>query len=145
MHERATLSTFASGSSLHLCAFASKVWSCVFASTPADLEQIHLPIQTRWSKARGVDVRREVPFPGRGQRGVRTRDVVTDDARARDVLCATKGDIVPLGPIALLVHRVTDGRVTSVGLRLAEEEEQAPATFMGRLRSIARRVLAKLG
>jgi cell volume regulation protein A len=56
-----------------------------------------------------------------------------------------QGDIVPLGPIALLVHRVTDGRVTSVGLRLAEEEEQAPATFMGRLRSIARRVLAKLG
>ena len=57
-----------------------------------------------------------------------------------------QGDIVPLGTIALLVHRVTDGRVTSVGLRLAEdEEEQAPATFMGRLRSIARRVLAKLG
>ncbi len=57
-----------------------------------------------------------------------------------------QGDIVPLGPIALLAHRVTDGRVTSVGLRLAEEEPtEPPATFMGRLRSLARRVLAKLG
>ncbi len=57
-----------------------------------------------------------------------------------------QGDVVPLGPIALLVHRVADGRVTSVGLRLAEEEEaQAPATLLGRLKSSARRVLAKLG
>jgi cell volume regulation protein A len=57
-----------------------------------------------------------------------------------------QGDIVPLGPIALLVHRVADGRVTSVGLRLAEDEEApAPTTFMGRLKSIARRMLAKLG
>ena len=57
-----------------------------------------------------------------------------------------QGDVVPLGPIALLVHRVADGRVTSVGLRLAEDEEApAPTTFMGRLKSIARRVLAKLG
>ena len=53
---------------------------------------------------------------------------------------------MPLGPIALVAHRVADGRVTSVGLRLAEdEEEEAPTTFMGRLKSIARRVLAKLG
>ena len=41
---------------------------------------------------------------------------------------------------------MTDGRVTSVGLRLAEdEEEEAPATLMGRLRRIARRVMSKLG
>jgi cell volume regulation protein A len=57
-----------------------------------------------------------------------------------------QGDIVPLGPIALLVHRVTAGRVTSVGLRLAEdEEEEAPTTLIGRLRRIARRVMSKLG
>jgi cell volume regulation protein A len=33
-----------------------------------------------------------------------------------------QGDIVPLGSIALLAHRVTDGRVNSVGLRLPEDE-----------------------
>jgi cell volume regulation protein A len=33
-----------------------------------------------------------------------------------------QGDIVPLGPIALVTHRVKDGRVSSVGLRLAEDE-----------------------
>src|SRR5262245_49866678 len=39
-----------------------------------------------------------------------------------------QGDIVPLGPIALLAHRVQDGRVTSVGLRLPEEDEE-PVTL----------------
>lgn len=32
------------------------------------------------------------------------------------------GDIVELGPIALLAHRVEQGRVTTIGLRLAEPE-----------------------
>jgi hypothetical protein len=41
---------------------------------------------------------------------------------------------------------VADGRVTSVGLRLADEEPaEAPTTWIARLKSIARRVLAKLG
>ena len=35
-----------------------------------------------------------------------------------------QGDIVPLGPIALLAHRVNEGRVTSVGLRLPEDDEE---------------------
>jgi cell volume regulation protein A len=35
---------------------------------------------------------------------------------------ARTGDIVQLGPIALLAHRVDSGRVTTVGLRLAEPE-----------------------
>jgi cell volume regulation protein A len=43
------------------------------------------------------------------------------------------GDIVQLGPIALLAHKVADGRVTTVGLRLAEPE--APADFVGRLKA----------
>jgi potassium/hydrogen antiporter len=40
------------------------------------------------------------------------------------------GDIVELGPIALLAHQVSGGRVTTVGLRLAEPE--APADLLGR-------------
>jgi len=45
---------------------------------------------------------------------------------------AKAGDIVALGPIALLAHTVEGGRVTTVGLRLAEPE--APATWGGRFR-----------
>ena len=41
------------------------------------------------------------------------------------------GDIVELGPIALLAHQVSGGRVTTVGLRLAEPE--APADLLGRV------------
>ena len=46
---------------------------------------------------------------------------------------AKTGDIVELGPIALLAHKVESGRVTTVGLRLAEAEE--PADWLGRLKS----------
>src|ERR1019366_8987301 len=38
---------------------------------------------------------------------------------------AKTGNIVQLGPIALLAHKVANGRVTTVGLRLAEPEEAA--------------------
>ena len=41
------------------------------------------------------------------------------------------GDIVELGPIALLAHQVNGGRVITVGLRLAEPE--APADMLGRV------------
>jgi cell volume regulation protein A len=41
------------------------------------------------------------------------------------------GDIVELGPIALLAHKVESGRVTTVGLRLAEPETSAD--LMGRV------------
>jgi cell volume regulation protein A len=37
---------------------------------------------------------------------------------------AKEGDIVQLGPIALLAHKVEKGHVTTVGLRLAEPEAQ---------------------
>jgi len=46
---------------------------------------------------------------------------------------AKTGDIVQLGPIALLAHKVANGRVTTVGLRLAEPEEAAD--LVGRLKS----------
>ena len=45
---------------------------------------------------------------------------------------AKTGDVVALGPIALLAHKVENSRVTTVGLRLAEPEEAAD--LVGRLR-----------
>jgi hypothetical protein len=57
-----------------------------------------------------------------------------------------QGDIVPLGPIALLAHRVADGRVTTVGLRLAHDDESdGPMTVIGRVKRAMRRLLARLG
>lgn len=53
------------------------------------------------------------------------------------------GDIVQLGPIALLAHKVENGRVTTVGLRLAEPEEQA--TLPGRAKALLRRVQKWVG
>ena len=49
---------------------------------------------------------------------------------------------LPLGPIALVAHRVTNGRVTSVGLRLAEDEE--PATLVAKLKKAARDLWSRL-
>jgi cell volume regulation protein A len=54
------------------------------------------------------------------------------------------GDVVPLGPIALLVHRVADGHVTSVGLRLPDGDDE-PRTRLGRLRKGLRRLWTRLG
>ena len=48
-----------------------------------------------------------------------------------------EGNIVPLGSIALVVHRVNEGRVTSVGLRLAEDED---ANVLAKLKKAARRL-----
>jgi cell volume regulation protein A len=57
-----------------------------------------------------------------------------------------QGDALPLGTIVLVAHGVTDGRVTSVGLRLAEDGELAqPSSWWGRLKQAARRLLARLG
>jgi cell volume regulation protein A len=53
------------------------------------------------------------------------------------------GDVVELGPIALLAHRAEHGRVTTVGLRLAEPEE--PADLPAQLRSYWRKIWARLG
>jgi potassium/hydrogen antiporter len=53
------------------------------------------------------------------------------------------GDIVQLGPIALLAHKVANGRVTTVGLRLAEPEEES--TVAGRLKSWLNRFEKFLG
>ena len=51
---------------------------------------------------------------------------------------ARTGDIVELGPIALLAHKVENGLVTTVGLRLAEPEE--PVGLGGRVEALRRRI-----
>ncbi len=56
---------------------------------------------------------------------------------------AKTGDIVQLGPIALLAHTVADGRVTTVGLRLAEPEEAAD--LAGRLKLLWKRIQNWIG
>jgi cell volume regulation protein A len=56
---------------------------------------------------------------------------------------AKTGDIVQLGPIALLAHKVGNGRVTTVGLRLAEPEE--PADIAGRLKARWNRIQKWIG
>lgn len=53
------------------------------------------------------------------------------------------GDIVELGPIALLAHKVDSGRVTTVGLRLAEPE--SPADLFGRVRGLWNRIQRYFG
>ena len=59
---------------------------------------------------------------------------LADFIARRTVRTPKTGDIVPLGAIALVVQRVTDGRVATVGLRLAEElePETPPATIAER-------------
>jgi cell volume regulation protein A len=54
-----------------------------------------------------------------------------------------QGDIVPLGPIALLAHQVANGRVTSVGLRLPEDDDE-PATPWARLKKRSRDLWKRL-
>jgi potassium/hydrogen antiporter len=56
-----------------------------------------------------------------------------------------QNDIVPLGPIALLAQRVVNGRVMTVGLKLAEDETAPAGSFVSRVRQIGQRMLAKLG
>ena len=51
------------------------------------------------------------------------------------------GDIVELGPIALLAHKVVGGRVTTVGLRLAEPETD----LVGRVKSLWKRIQKYFG
>ena len=48
----------------------------------------------------------------------------------------TKGDTLPVGPIALVAHKVTHGRVTTVGLRLADPES---TPLLGRIKAAVRR------
>jgi potassium/hydrogen antiporter len=71
--------------------------------------------------------------------GISLADHMAEEIKRRP----RQGDIVPLGPIALLAHRVADGRVTSVGLRLAEDDE-APTTLATKLKKAARDLWTRL-
>jgi len=72
---------------------------------------------------------------------------LADYIAARTMRKPRVGDIVPIGAIALVVDRVSDGRVAEVGLRLAEElePEEAPATRLQRLRRALRRLWSRFG
>ena len=72
---------------------------------------------------------------------------LADFIAARTVRTPRAGDIVPLGAIALVVHKVTKGRVTSIGLRLAEELEpdNGPVTLWGRLKAAVRLLRSRVG
>jgi potassium/hydrogen antiporter len=72
--------------------------------------------------------------------GISLADHIADETKRRP----RQGDVVPLGPIALLAHRVNEGRVTSVGLRLPEDDEE-PVTGLARLKKIARDLWTRLG
>jgi potassium/hydrogen antiporter len=51
---------------------------------------------------------------------------------------AHPGDVLHLGPIALVAHTVSDGRVTNVGLRLAEPDRDISDAFSGWRRRLRR-------
>jgi cell volume regulation protein A len=71
--------------------------------------------------------------------GISLADHIAEEVHRRP----KQGDIVPLGPIALLAHRVADGRVISVGLRLPEDDEP-PGTLLARVRKAARDLWQRL-
>ena len=72
-----------------------------------------------------------------------TAVTLADFIASRTVRTPKAGDMVPLGAIALVVQRVTDGRVAAVGLRLAEVLGTPPTTMVERLKRRARRLLSK--
>jgi cell volume regulation protein A len=56
---------------------------------------------------------------------------------------AKQGDVVHLGPIALLAHKVEKGHIVTVGLRLAEPEEETD--LIGRVKAWGRRLQKWIG
>jgi cell volume regulation protein A len=58
-----------------------------------------------------------------------------------------QGDTLPFGAMALVAHTVADGKVTTVGLRLADSEptDTAPKSFAARARQLMRRFAAAFG
>jgi cell volume regulation protein A len=53
---------------------------------------------------------------------------------------AKTGDILPIGTIALVAHKVAHGRVVTVGLRLADPEPEVPLTMRQRARMLWQRL-----
>ena len=59
---------------------------------------------------------------------------LAEDFAAHLMRPAKQGDVLPLGSIAVVAHTVIDGRVTNVGLRLAEPDADAPRSLRGRIK-----------
>jgi cell volume regulation protein A len=71
-------------------------------------------------------------------------EITLADHFARELGHAPRqGDVVKLGPIALLANKVEWGKVTTVGLRLAEPE--ADTTLKGRLAALWQRIQKYFG
>jgi potassium/hydrogen antiporter len=63
-----------------------------------------------------------------------TATTLADFIARQTVRTPKVGDVVPLGAIALVVQRVTDGDVATVGLRLADEVETSSPTLFERFK-----------
>ena len=59
---------------------------------------------------------------------------LAEDFEAHLMREAKQGDVLPLGSIALIAHTVVDGRVTNVGLRLADTGTDEPRPLAARIR-----------
>jgi cell volume regulation protein A len=59
---------------------------------------------------------------------------LAEDFAAHLMRPAKQGDVLPLGSIAVVAHTVVDGRVTNVGLRLANPDAEEPRSLRARIR-----------
>jgi potassium/hydrogen antiporter len=59
---------------------------------------------------------------------------LAEDFAAHLMRPAKQGDMLPLGSIALVAHTVVDGRVTNVGLRLADPDTDEPRPLWARIK-----------
>lgn len=59
---------------------------------------------------------------------------LAEDFEAHLMRAAKQGDVLPLGSISLIAHTVIDGRVTNVGLRLADPETDEPRPLWTRIK-----------
>jgi cell volume regulation protein A len=59
---------------------------------------------------------------------------LAEDFAAHLMRPAKQGDVLPLGSIAVVAHTVVDGRVTNVGLRLADPDAEEPRSLRARIK-----------
>ncbi len=60
---------------------------------------------------------------------------VAEDFAAHLMRPAKQGDLLPLGSIALIAHTVVEGKVTNVGLRLADSDTEKPHSRIERVKN----------
>jgi cell volume regulation protein A len=59
---------------------------------------------------------------------------LAEDFAAHLMRPAKQGDVLPLGSIAVVAHTVVEGRVTNVGLRLADPDAEEPRSLWARIK-----------